>query len=55
MRSQGKHITGAYDNWKTCIFYARMTISELGTLSVSINKNYMEALRSKYVQSDHVE
>jgi hypothetical protein len=40
---------------KLASFYVRMTISELRTLSVGSNKNYVRALRSKHVQSDHVE
>lgn len=32
-----------------------MKILELGIFSVSSNKNYVQALASKYVQSDHVE
>jgi len=55
MHSEGKHSTGACDIEKLTYFYARMTISELGTFSVGNNKTYVEALRSRYVQSDHLE
>ena len=40
---------------KLTSFEARVTISELGTLYVGSNKTYVEALRSKCVQSVHVE
>jgi hypothetical protein len=40
---------------KLTYFYDRMTIYELGIFSVGSNKNYVEALKSKYVRSDHVE
>lgn len=40
---------------KPTSFYYRMKKSELGTFSVGSNKNYVETLRSKYVQSDHAE
>ena len=40
---------------KLTSIYDRLSISELGTFSVGSNKNYVEALRSKFVESDHVE